>query len=228
LRQSGLTLAPEQSDRDYLTDEALPARPVDRERRPAIATQTPRPDRERRPATQTPRPVARTPRPATRSPRTATATQAPRPTTRSPRSAAPTRQPATARAERAAAPTRRATSERPERPAPRPSATNRGGVPGRRTVTIQGRGADRSWAPVGDRRRPARRPHERAGFRPDRAALWAVMLGFVLVLVAATSSHAAVRAHVARAGAGRAAVAAHVVHRADVGAGRGAVAARLR
>jgi hypothetical protein len=54
------------------------------------------------------------------------------------------------------------------------------------------------------------------------------MLGFVLVLVAATSSHAAVRAHVARAGAGRAAVAAHVVHRADVGAGRGAVAARLR
>jgi hypothetical protein len=212
LRQSGLTLAPEQSDRDYLTDEALPARPVDRERRPAIATQTPRPDRERRPATQTPRPVARTPRPATRSPR----------------SEAPTRQPATARAERAAAPTRRATSERPERPAPRPSATNRGGVPGRRTVTIQGRGADRSWAPVGDRRRPARRPHERAGFRPDRAALWAVMLGFVLVLVAATSSHAAVRGHVARAGAGRAAVAAHVVHRADVGAGRGAVAARLR
>ncbi|MFL5830255.1 MAG: hypothetical protein ACJ76X_10090 [Solirubrobacteraceae bacterium] len=95
-------------------------------------------------------------------------------------------------------------------------------------MTIQGRGADRSWAPVGERRRPARRPHERAGFRPDRAALWAVMLGFVLVLVAATSSHAAVRAHVARAGAGRAAIAAHVVHRTDVGAGRRAVEARLR
>jgi hypothetical protein len=37
--------------------------------------------------------------------------------------------------------------------------------------------------------------HERPGFRPDRAAMWAVLLGLLLVLVAATSSHAAVLAH---------------------------------
>jgi hypothetical protein len=33
--------------------------------------------------------------------------------------------------------------------------------------------------------------HERAGFRPDRAAMWAVLLGVILMLAAATSSHAA-------------------------------------
>jgi hypothetical protein len=72
------------------------------------------------------------------------------------------------------------------------------GVPGRRTVTIQGRGSER-YSPAAERnRRPARRAHERAGFRPDRAAMWAVLLGLVLVLVAATSSHAAViHAHAA-------------------------------
>lgn len=66
------------------------------------------------------------------------------------------------------------------------------GVPGRRTVTIRGQGAERY--PVrradGSRRRPERR-HEREGFRPDRAALWAVLLGVMLILVAVTSAHAA-------------------------------------
>jgi hypothetical protein len=64
------------------------------------------------------------------------------------------------------------------------------GVPGRRTVAIQGRGAER-YRSMPERRRPARRPHERAGFKPDRAAMWAVVLGVLMILAAATSSHAA-------------------------------------
>ena len=87
-----------------------------------------------------------------------------------------------------------ARAERPPRGAtPAPVS---GGVPGRRTITIQGRGAER-YTP--SRRRPQRRRHERAGFRPDRAALWAVLLGVLLVLGAATSSHAAVLRAAARA-----------------------------
>ncbi len=73
------------------------------------------------------------------------------------------------------------------------------GIPGRRTVTIQGRGAERYTRPAGQgtrpssaARRPSVRPYERAGFRPDRVAMWAVLLGILLVVVAATSSHAAV------------------------------------
>ena len=55
-----------------------------------------------------------------------------------------------------------------------------------------------------DRRRPARRPAERVGARPDRLALWAVVLGFFLIFVAVTStSHAATRAHSAGAASGR-------------------------
>jgi hypothetical protein len=85
---------------------------------------------------------------------------------------------------------RRAPANRPVRASARaPDRRAPGmGVPGRRTVTIQGRPSDR-YAP---KRRPTRRPHERAGFKPDRVALWAVLLGFLLVLVAATSSHGAV------------------------------------
>jgi hypothetical protein len=84
---------------------------------------------------------------------------------------------------------RRPRAERATRAAPaRPAGSPGRGVPGRRTVTIQGRGAER-YTP---KRRPARRPHERAGFKPDRVAMWAVLLGFLLVLVAATSSHGAV------------------------------------
>jgi hypothetical protein len=64
----------------------------------------------------------------------------------------------------------------------------------RRTVRITGRPDDRgrAWRPMEiERRRPARRPAERIGHRPDRIAMWAVLLGFFLILVAATSSHAA-------------------------------------
>jgi hypothetical protein len=58
----------------------------------------------------------------------------------------------------------------------------------RRTVVIRGRGAERNL-PVA---RPTLRRHERPGFRADRAAMWAVMLGLLLILVAATSAHAAI------------------------------------
>jgi hypothetical protein len=63
---------------------------------------------------------------------------------------------------------------------------------GRRTVKIQGRGADLhrpAWGSPATRRRPPRTLHERAGFRPDRIAMWAVFLGLALVVVAALSGH---------------------------------------
>ena len=41
------------------------------------------------------------------------------------------------------------------------------------------------------RRRPPRSPYERLGPRPDRIAMWALLMAVALVLVAATSSHAA-------------------------------------
>src|ERR1700750_2472400 len=67
------------------------------------------------------------------------------------------------------------------------------GVPGRRTVKITGYGSQRNliYASREPRRRPAERPYERAGFKPDRVAMWAVLLGVLLALVAAMSAHAA-------------------------------------
>jgi hypothetical protein len=67
--------------------------------------------------------------------------------------------------------------------------------PPRRTVQITGRTVSAPPLPrlvEVERRRPARRTVERVGPRPDRIALWAVLLGFFLILVAATSSNAAV------------------------------------
>ena len=73
----------------------------------------------------------------------------------------------------------------------------------RRTVEITGRTVGAPTLPrlvEINRRRPARRPVERIGARPDRLALWAVVLGFFLIFVAVTStSHAATRAPMARA-----------------------------
>jgi hypothetical protein len=65
-----------------------------------------------------------------------------------------------------------------------------GGVPGRRTVTIRGHGAERNlpW-PEASRRRPPQRAYERPGFKPDRVAMWAVLLGILLVIVAIASAH---------------------------------------
>jgi hypothetical protein len=76
-------------------------------------------------------------------------------------------------------------------PPQRVSRTVNGGVEGRRTVTIQGRGTERGLPR--SRRRPQRPIHERNGFRPDRAALYAVLLGLFLVFAAAMSARAAVR-----------------------------------
>jgi len=42
------------------------------------------------------------------------------------------------------------------------------------------------------RRRPPRSARERLGPRPDRIAMWALLMAVALVLVAATSSHAAI------------------------------------
>ncbi len=63
----------------------------------------------------------------------------------------------------------------------------------RRTVRIQGRGADpyRS-SPSGAHAglAPARTPAARSmGSSPDRLAMWAALLGFLLVVVAILSSH---------------------------------------
>jgi len=78
--------------------------------------------------------------------------------------------------------------------------------PRRRTVEITGHPGAGPTLPrlvEIDRRRPARRPVERVGPRPDRVALWAVVLGFFLILVAVTStSHAATRAPSARPSVG--------------------------
>jgi hypothetical protein len=83
--------------------------------------------------------------------------------------------------------------------APAPAAR-----PARRTVQITGRGAPapavtprhlvevpRPLSSAPARRRSAPRVAERAAHRPDRIAMWAVLLGLALVLVAVTSANAA-------------------------------------
>jgi hypothetical protein len=67
----------------------------------------------------------------------------------------------------------------------------------RRTVVIRGQVApppppSRMHATGPPRRRPPRRPSERiAGTRPDRAALWAVMMGVFLIVVTVLTAHGA-------------------------------------
>lgn len=65
----------------------------------------------------------------------------------------------------------------------------------RRTVVIRGQVVER-YSP---RRPPSRsaarsrgRSYDRSRSKPDRIAMWAVLLGVLLLLAAATSSHAAV------------------------------------
>ena len=66
-------------------------------------------------------------------------------------------------------------------------------VAARRTVVIRGQVAPPSRVSSGPaRRRPPRRASERiAGSRPDRAAMWAVLMGVFLILVAVLSAHGA-------------------------------------
>ncbi len=89
--------------------------------------------------------------------------------------------------QRPASAPRTAAARRPLEPLESPVPAS--SLPARRTVTIRGHGAERNlpW-PESSRRRPPRLPHERAGFRPDRVAMWAVMLGILLVIVAIASS----------------------------------------
>lgn len=71
---------------------------------------------------------------------------------------------------------------RPSDPVPAPQE--------RRTIVIRGRGAERYPTPRRGYESHLRR-HERTGFKPDRVALWAVLLGVALLLAAVTSAHAA-------------------------------------
>jgi hypothetical protein len=71
---------------------------------------------------------------------------------------------------------------------------------GRRTIEIRGRTVPAPAVPRTvdiDRRRPPRRAVERVGPRPDRLALWALVMGLVLILVAVTTADAATIAVVA-------------------------------
>lgn len=73
-----------------------------------------------------------------------------------------------------------------ERTALRPLAVARPAP--RRTVVIQGRGA-----PLPPPRRAGRSVQDRTAARPDRIALWAVVLGLFLVVMATTTADAATR-----------------------------------
>jgi len=70
-------------------------------------------------------------------------------------------------------------------------------VPARRTVEIRGRTVPAPAVPriEIDRRRPPRRATERVGPRPDRLALWALLMGLMLILVAVGTADASVLAH---------------------------------
>lgn len=71
-------------------------------------------------------------------------------------------------------------------------------IPARRTVEIRGRTVPAPTVPRPvdvDRRRQARRPIERVGARPDRLAMWALLMGIVLILVAVGTADASVLAH---------------------------------
>ena len=66
---------------------------------------------------------------------------------------------------------------------------------GRRTIQISGRGAEGAR---GYERAMRTRTHVHRGPKPDRVAMWAVLLGIALAIGAATSSHAAVLAHISQ------------------------------
>jgi hypothetical protein len=67
------------------------------------------------------------------------------------------------------------------RAAPRADSTRAAGLTARRPRMVEVR-----------RRRPLRSPRERLGPRPDRIAMWALVMAVCFVLVAATTSHAAI------------------------------------
>jgi hypothetical protein len=82
-----------------------------------------------------------------------------------------------------------AAADEPRRPRVRGT-----GAPGRATIELRGRTIPAPAVPRPpqdmDRRRPARRPIERVGARPDRVAMWALLMGLLLILVALGTSDA--------------------------------------
>jgi hypothetical protein len=62
-------------------------------------------------------------------------------------------------------------------------------VPERRTVQITGRPVSSLRLVEVERPRPARSPMERLGPRPDRIAMWAVLMGVFLCVVALSTAH---------------------------------------
>ncbi|HEV7808283.1 MAG TPA: hypothetical protein VGO80_20920 [Solirubrobacteraceae bacterium] len=69
----------------------------------------------------------------------------------------------------------------------RPPRVKGDATPGRVTVEIRGRTVPAPAVPRSvevDRRRPQRRAIERVGARPDRMAMWALLMGLLLILVA--------------------------------------------
>lgn len=87
----------------------------------------------------------------------------------------------------------------------RPLAPRRGphtkgsAVPARRTIEIRGRTVPAPAVPRTsveiDRRRRTPRTVARVGARPDRIAMWALLMGLVLILVAVGTADASVLAH---------------------------------
>lgn len=70
-------------------------------------------------------------------------------------------------------------------------------IPPRRTIEIRGRTVPAPAVPRSgeiDRRRPPRPAAERVGARPDRIAMWALLMGILLILVAVGTADAAVLA----------------------------------
>jgi len=70
-------------------------------------------------------------------------------------------------------------------------------IPARRTVEIRGRTVPAPDVPriELDRRRPPRRSVERVNPHPDRLALWALLMGLLLILAAVGTADASVLAH---------------------------------
>ena len=86
---------------------------------------------------------------------------------------------------------------RPAAPARRGDHAKGTAIPARRTIEIRGRTVPAPEVPRSveiDRRRPPRRPIERVGPRPDRLAMWALLMGIVLILVAVGTADASVLA----------------------------------
>jgi hypothetical protein len=63
-----------------------------------------------------------------------------------------------------------------------PGGSDAGALGARRTVQITGRGDERYMPALRRPREAELRFHERSGFSPDRAGLWAVLLGIALVI----------------------------------------------